>query len=189
MNQGPRPRYPAELACDITTREGATLHLRPIRPDDAGPLIEFHRRLSPRSVYRRFFFAHPVLSPAEVERFTTVDYVSRLALVVEDGDRLVAVGRYEGAPGAPEAEVAFVVSDEHQHHGIATILLEHLARAGRDRGITTFVASTLADNRAMLDVFTHSGFSLVTRVDEGVVDVRFPIGPRPGPDPPAPEAP
>lgn len=178
MKAAPPPRYPSELASAITTRDGTTLHLRPIRPDDAASLIEFHRSLSPRSVYRRFFFVHPTLSAAEVERFTHVDYDTRLALVVEADGRLLAVGRYEGAPAAMEAEVAFVVADEHQHHGIATILLEHLARAGHDRGITTFVASTLAENRAMLDVFAHSGFAVTTSVDQGIVNVRFPIGPR-----------
>jgi GNAT superfamily N-acetyltransferase len=172
----PAPRYPAELACDIATREGIELHLRPIRPDDAGPLVEFHRSLSPRSVYRRFFFVHPTLSPTEVDRFTGVDYVHRLALVVEHDDLLIAVGRYEGIPGSTEAEVAFVVTDQQQHHGIATVLLEHLAQAARQRGITTFVASTLAENREMLDIFAHSGFAVTTSVEEGIVSVRFPIG-------------
>lgn len=179
MSAVPSPGYPAELACDIVTRDGTTLHLRPIRPDDAPGLVEFHASLSQRSVYRRFFFVHPILSASEVERFTNVDYISRLALVVEDDGRLVAVGRYEGTPASPEAEVAFVVADAHQHHGIATILLEHLARAGLQRGITTFVASALAVNRDMLDVFNHSGFTLTTSIEEGVVNVRFPIGPEP----------
>ena len=45
-------------------------------------MTAFHESLSPRSVYRRFFFAHPHLSPGEVERFTHVDYVDRMAFVV-----------------------------------------------------------------------------------------------------------
>ena len=176
-SQPPAPRYPAELACDVTTRVGTNVHLRPIRPDDAPRLVDFHQHLSPRSVYRRYFFVHPRLSAAEVERFTCVDYVDRMAFIAEDGDRLIAVGRYDRSPGTAEAEVAFVVADQYQHHGIGTLLLEQLADAGWRNGISTFLASTLVENRDMLDVFVDSGFGVSTSVEGGIVSVRFPIEP------------
>jgi len=91
-------RYPSELETDIIVRTGATLHLRPIRGDDATKLIAFHHRLSFNSIYRRYFSVHPELSPAEVAHLTEVDYVDRLALVIEDGDELVGVGRYDRYP-------------------------------------------------------------------------------------------
>jgi len=119
---GQPPGYPRDLARDVTDGD-VRYHLRPIRPDDAARLSEFHRRLSPHSVYLRFFTFHPTLSAAEVQRFTCVDYVNRLALVAEVDDRLIAIGRFDREPGASEAEVAFVVSDEYQHHGIGTLLL------------------------------------------------------------------
>jgi GNAT superfamily N-acetyltransferase len=164
-----------------TTNYGQEVSLRPIRADDAPRLVEFHRQLSPRSVYRRFFFVHPTLSAAEVERFTCVDYVDRLALIAEDGDRLIAVGRYDRSPGSVEAEVAFVVADEYQHRGIATLLLAKLADAARLNGITTFVASVLRENRDMVRVFCHSGFHVSTAVEDAVVTVRLALTER---DPP-----
>lgn len=173
----PAARYPAELVCDIPTAEGTTIHLRPIRPDDAPGLVRFHQGLSPQSIYRRFFSVHPKLSEAEVTWFTCVDYVNRLALVAEDGDRLVAVGRYDKSPASAEAEVAFVVLDEYQHHGIGTLLLERLAEAAWRNGVTTFVASTLADNRAMQHVFASSGFKVTRVLDRGIVSFRFSIEP------------
>lgn len=169
--------YPSGLECEVETMDGSELHLRPIRPDDGARLTEFHEHLSPESVYRRFFFVHPRLSGDEVERFTHVDYVDRLALVVELDGRLLAVGRYERLPDPKEAEVAFVVADAFQHHGIGTILLEHLADVALDNGITTFCAQTLADNQDMLDVFTKSGFRVTTARDYGTIRVRFPIEP------------
>lgn len=171
------PSYPADLECDVTTMLGTTVHARPIRPDDASRLVSFHQGLTSRSVYRRFFSVHPRLSDAEVERFTCVDYVNRLALIAEVGGRLVAVARYDRSPGSSEAEVAFVVADDLQHHGIATLLLELLAHAAWRSGITTFVASTLVENREMLDIFTHSRFDVSTSLDGGIVEVRFSIGP------------
>jgi GNAT superfamily N-acetyltransferase len=173
----PSPPYPADLECDVTTTLGTEVHVRAIRPDDAHRLIAFHLGLTARSVYRRFFSIHPTLSEAEVARFTCVDYVDRLALIAEIGDRLVAVARYDRLPGTSDAEVAFVVADELQHHGISTLLLELLAEAARGSGITTFVASTLAENREMLGIFTGSGFDVSTHLDCGVVEVRFLIDP------------
>ncbi len=174
------PSYPVDLICDQLTMSGATVHLRPIRPDDDAGLVEFHHRLSPRSVYRRFFFMHPELSPSEIERFTQVDYIDRMAFVAEDSSRLLAVGRYERSPGGTEAEVAFLVADEYQHHGIGTLLLELLAEAAWRNGITAFVAETLAENHAMLGVFLDSGFSVATSSSGGTVGVRFPIEPDEG---------
>jgi GNAT superfamily N-acetyltransferase len=171
------PGHLADLARDEQTKGGVTVHLRPIRPDDAARLVEFHKGLSTRSVYRRFFFVHPSLSPAEVERFTHVDYVDRLAIVAVDDLRLVAVGRYERRSETTEAEVAFVVADEYQHDGIGTLLLEHLAEAAWRNGITTFVAETLAENRDMLRVFFDSGFPVTSTSESGTISVRFPIEP------------
>lgn len=167
--------YPTELSCDVETRDDAGLHLRPIRSDVASRLTEFHACLSPLSVYRRFFFMHPRLSDDEIEHFAHVDYRDLLALVVTDGDQLVAVGRYDRISGTVEAEVAFVVADALQHHGIGPLLLEHLARAAVKNGITTFVAQTLAENHDMLDVFIGSGFPMTTSTEYGTVSLRFPI--------------
>jgi len=140
-------------------------------------MTAFHDSLSPRSVYRRFFSAHPRLSVGEVERFTHVDYVDRMAFVVTDEDRIVAVGRYERLPETDEAEVAFVVTDAYQHRGIGSRLLVHLAEAARGNGIAQFHAQTLSENRDMLGVFLSSGYPVTTTSEAGTVTVRFPIDP------------
>ena len=171
--------YPAELERDVRTLSGTVVHLRPIRPDDAPGLVAFHAGLSAHSIYLRFFSFHPVLSFAEVVRFTQVDYRDRLALVVEAGGRLVAVGRYDRLDGSGTAEVAFVVSDEFQHQGLGTLLADELAGAARVRGVTDFVADTLPDNSGMLELFHDMGFPGTSTFDGGVVRVRFPIAPVP----------
>jgi GNAT superfamily N-acetyltransferase len=90
------------------------------------------------------------------------------------------------------AEVAFVVVDDYQHHGLATILLQHLANKARSVGITRFTAEVLADNRAMLSVFRDAGFPTESKTECGTVQLKMTIAPRLGgngdwPDGHAPE--
>jgi GNAT superfamily N-acetyltransferase len=167
--------YPAELEVDEYLRDGSIARFRPILPADGDALVDFHDGLSPRSIYRRFFFVHPHLTTVEVDRFTNVDYVERMAYAVLVGDRIVGIGRYERLPPGTEAEVAFVVTDDHQHLGIATLLLDHLADVARVHGVERFVAQTLTENREMLGVFLSSGFPVETSSSAGTVTIGFPI--------------
>ena len=172
-------RYPSHWETDAVLADGGAIHIRPITPADADRLVDLHGRLSDRTIYLRFFSPRPRLTPREVQRFTTVDHVDRVALCALLEDRFVAVARYDRMPGSSEAEVAFVVADEHQGRGIGTLLLEHLAAAARERGITRFFADTLPENRPMQSVFKQAGWEARSRWDDGVVRVEFAIEPTP----------
>jgi acyl-CoA synthetase (NDP forming)/GNAT superfamily N-acetyltransferase len=169
--------YPTRWEADVVVADGGTVHVRPIRPDDGDRLRALHDRLSSETIYLRFFSPVPKLSDSMVERFTHVDYVDRLALVAMLGDEIVGVARYDRLAGSSSAEVAFVVDDAHQGRGLGTLLLEHLAAAARDNGITEFVAETLPGNNRMLRVFRDAGFADERRLADGVVRVSFGIAP------------
>jgi GNAT superfamily N-acetyltransferase len=172
-------RYPRDLVREVVASEDLRYSVRPIRPDDADRLVAFHSHLSPGTCYFRFFSYHPVLSDSEVERFTHVDYDNRVALVAVSDDLIIGVGRYDRHPGTDEAEVAFVIADEFQGHGIGSLLLDQLVDVARAHGITTFLADTLCENRQMLNVFLHSGFPVSQETQFGTVYLRFPIAPTP----------
>ena len=87
------------------------------------------------------------------------------------------MGRYDRYPDSDRAEVAFLVTDTLQRQGIGSQLLERLASAAWERGITTFVAETQTDNRDMLGVFAASGYSVRRSFDDNVAYVRFSIAP------------
>ena len=137
---------PRHWEADVLLRDGRTAHIRPIRPDDADLLVEFYARVSDRSKYYRFFSPMPNLSDRDVARFTQVDHDHRVALVLLLQGQMIAVGRYD-VVGDGEAEVAFLVEDQHHGRGIAQLLLEHLAQAARERGIERFIAEVLPDNQ------------------------------------------
>ena len=73
--------------------------------------------------------------------------------------------------------IAFLIEDAHQGRGIGQLLLEHLAEAARERGITRFVAEVLPENRRMAQVFADAGYRLKKGIEDGVLAVEFPILP------------
>lgn len=169
----PPPRH---WEADVLLRDGRTAHIRPIQPEDAELLVEFYSRVSDESKYYRFFSPMPQLSERDVKRFTEVDYVNRVAFILTVAGEMIAVGRYDTIePG--KAEVAFLVEDKHQGRGIGQLLLEHLAQAGRERGIERFVAEVLPDNQAMIHTFKDAGYQVTSVYDEGVMELEFRIDP------------
>ena len=170
------PSYPAHWEADIALRDGSAAHLRPILPSDAEALQEFHQRQSEQSRYLRFFAPMPRLSSRDLDRFTHVDHVDRVAFIVLVGQEIVAVARYDRVEPRT-AEIAFNVSDSRQGTGLASVLLEHLAAAARERGINRFTAEVLPQNTKMIKVFTETGFDVDRTLDDGVVMVSFRIDP------------
>ena len=171
---------PAISICtfDDVLADGTAVHVRPISPSDKAALAAFHEGLSPESVYRRFFNAHPHLTEEEATRFTTVDFQNRLAMVAIIDGKLVAVARFDRINLNDPAELAFVVADAYQGRGLGTLLLKALVCAGRELGIRRFVADTLSTNQPMRDVFRGGGFQLSQSFRDGVVHVEFPIAER-----------
>ncbi|MEP7112453.1 MAG: GNAT family N-acetyltransferase [Ilumatobacteraceae bacterium] len=172
------PTYPSQWESDVVLTDGGTAHIRPIRPDDIEQLRALHSRLSPQSIYFRFFSPIPKVPEAQLHRLAEVDYRDRFALVAELDAQVVAVVRYDRTKkDTTSAEVAFVVEDNQQRRGLATVMLEHLAAIARSNGIERFEAETLPDNRAMMDVFRHAGFNVTSHFDSGIIEVSFPIAP------------
>jgi acyl-CoA synthetase (NDP forming)/GNAT superfamily N-acetyltransferase len=157
-------------------RDGGTAHLRPIRPDDAVGLVRFHGRLSDQTIYNRSSTLYRDLTPRDVERFTVVDHVDRVALVATVADEIIGVVRYERL-NVDEAEVAFNIEDAHQGRGLGSVFLEHIAAAARERGISRFIADVLPSNRAMLRVFEDAGYVVRHEYDDGVVTLEFGLAP------------
>ncbi|MEO8192040.1 MAG: GNAT family N-acetyltransferase [Acidobacteriota bacterium] len=166
----PPPPYPAHEASDIVIRSGSTVRLRPIRPDDAAPLAEFYRRLSPESLYLRFFGAVR-MDETRAAEICRVDYEDTFGFVAEVSGRIIAAAHYYRYPRHPErAEAAFAVEDALQGQGLGTRLLERLADVARAKNIREFDAEVLGQNRKMLGVFASCGFEVSREeLGDGVV--------------------
>ena len=165
--------YPAEREADIVLRDGSTAHVRPVRPTDREAMHAFLSGVSEDAIWFRFF------SMANIDWATNwsvdVDYRDRFGLVVETGSPAEIIAHAAYVRIDPDcAEVAFLVSDAWQGHGIATVLLAHLAEIAAAAGVATFVADVLPGNHKMIAVFRESGFAVDVRTTIDAVRVEFP---------------
>ena len=182
-----RVTEPRHYATDALLRDGGSIHIRAIRPDDKQRLLDLFERLSSRSVYFRFFQTKQRLTDEELRYFTELDFTRDVALVATlqagQEEHIIGVGRYfriqENGQPTTRAEVAFTVADAHQGRGVGTLLLEHLAAIARRQGIDTFEAYVLGENNRMLEVFAASGFTVQRALDTGVFHVAFPTADTP----------
>ena len=103
---------PLHYSVDEVLRDGGSIRIRAIRPDDKVRLFEHFSGLSPQSRYQRFFGAKRVLSREELAALTELDFDNHVALVatLNDGneERFIGVGRqwhrWRAAPARAIAE-------------------------------------------------------------------------------------
>ncbi len=156
--------------------DGTTIEIRPARPDDFDAVRNMHEKLSPDSLYLRFFSMSPSAGEREAARLCrppAPDHVSLLALM--DGE-LIGCGSYECEDSPSQsAEVAFTVADDMHHRGVGMLLLEHLISLARSRGLRAFTAETLSENALMLKVFADAGLQMHRALDDGVYNLTFPL--------------
>jgi RimJ/RimL family protein N-acetyltransferase len=158
-------------------KNGVAVTIRAIRPEDKRRFAEAFRNLESESVYTRFFRHKKELTDEDLKTATEVDFENTVALVVtlrsgEGGETIVGAGRYVlyDAPGEPRsAELAFTVEEDYQGQGIAGMILRHLIRIAREKGVQQFEAEVLPENKAMLSVLARSGLPLKQSFEDGVL--------------------
>ena len=189
----------------VTLAPGLEVIIRPIRPEDRHLMTAAFTRLSPESRFQRFFAPVERLSESDLTYLTEIDHHDHEALVAidpEDGS-LIAVGRYVctsrlgddsasaksgtlkpaglRAGTLKEAEVAVIVGDPWQGKGLATAVLQRLAKRASEEGVDYFLALVLEDNEEATGLFRNLvvDSSEVSEGDPGTVEIRIEL---PGPE-------
>lgn len=146
----------AAEAAEVEIRDGTTLLLRPIEPDDKRALADGFDRLSPESRYRRFFAPMSRLRGTDLRYLTEIDHRDHEAIlaVVPTSGEAIGVARYvRGEEDPTTAEVAVAVVDDWHGRGVATALLDRLVDRARENGVKRFLALVLADNAEAIELF------------------------------------
>jgi acyl-CoA hydrolase/GNAT superfamily N-acetyltransferase len=174
---GKKGEYPAELEIYRTTQTGFEIFMRPVKISDEPLLKDFFYSLSDKSLYRRFMSPRKDVPHQQLQEFVVIDYSKEMAIValVKSGDKedVVGLGQYSISETSHTAEVAFVVSDDHQGKGIGTEMLSYLTYLARRNGLLGFTAETLMENRSMLRVFEKMGYDMQKGGGGGVYELKM----------------
>jgi acetyltransferase len=177
LDQLPKPAirpYPLQYVSSWTMKDGNSVTIRPIRPEDEPLMVKFHETLSDHSVYLRYFCTLSLSRRVAHERLLRIcfgDYDREMALVAERTDpltgerRIMAVGRLNKLHSRNEAEVAVLVSDQYQKLGLGNELLRRVLQIARDEKLSQVSAEMLPDNIGMQIIMKRFGFRIRTGED------------------------
>ena len=169
--------YPIHMVSDWTMKDGTSVVIRPIRPEDEPAMITFHQKLSERSVYLRFFQPLKLTQRTSHDRLTRacfIDYDREMALIAERKNaagepEILAVGRLSKLHGREEAELAAVAVDSAQHQGLGTELYRRLVQVARDEKLTKVISNMLPENREMRAMCTRLGFQMLSSLEDNMI--------------------
>ncbi|MGC1674326.1 MAG: GNAT family N-acetyltransferase [Candidatus Acidiferrales bacterium] len=161
--------YPTRYMSQWKMRNGEGILLRPIRPDDEPLMVKFHRTLSEQSVYLRYFHMENLSARVVHERLIRkcgADFRQEIALVAErivpeTGEHeILAAGRLSKMPPGQRAEIAVLVCDRYQQHGLGKELVRKLIEIARDEKLQEIVANILPENLGMRALADRFGFQM-----------------------------
>ncbi len=170
--------YPSEYEEKwILPKSNQHVLIRPIRPEDEPSMAEFHKKLSPQSVYFRFFHAVSLDQRTSHERLSRIcfaDYDRQITLIIEKEkeertkNEIIGAIRIIKVHGTKEAEFGMTIVDGYQGEGLGSELLKRAVEVCRSEGIELLTADILAENRAMKKICERLGF-IMENSNEGTV--------------------
>jgi acyl-CoA hydrolase/GNAT superfamily N-acetyltransferase len=148
--------YPIHLEESIEI-DGEQVTIRPAKPVDERRIQEHFYNLDQDDVVARFFHDKTSFVHDEVEGVSLIDYIKDLTIVAVVGEfgfgTVIGIGEYLLDPATHEAEIAFSISKPYQRKGLGKVLLNKLAFAARENGISGLFAYTSPQNRGMIKLF------------------------------------
>jgi acetyltransferase len=171
--------YPKKYEALWKLRDGRTVLLRPIKPEDEPLWLEMFKNFSEESIRYRFF---EIIrdTPHEVRvRYCNIDYDREIAIVAElseEGHRkILGVVRLIMEPDGKNGEIAFIVADPWQGLGLGTKMVDYMIEICKDRGLETIYGIMLPDNRRAISLMRKMGAKIKYLDDstvKGLIDLK-----------------
>jgi len=174
------PECPEDVTRRTVNRQNEQVVLRAVRPTDESKVRDLYHDLELSAVPRALSPASKIDVRKQVRDLCNVDYDNEMGIIALLGEdpvdaKIVAMARYCVDRATGFADLAFGVAPSHQGHGTGTILMEHIARVARQRGVKGFNAVVLPENAPMIGLFEKLGFPIQSRMEAGntVVTMTF----------------
>jgi acetyltransferase len=158
--------YPWHWIRATTLKNGSSVQLRPIRPEDAESIIALVKEMSPESRYFRFMHAINELSPQMVAQFTKLDYDRQMALVAtDDDDDIIGLSQYVMSSDRQTGEFAISISEQWKGQGLASTLMRLLLEHAKTQGLQSLQGDVLLSNGRMQALMASLGFTTIKNAE------------------------
>jgi acetyltransferase len=162
--------YPKKYETTWTLRDGRTVILRPIKPEDEPLWLEMFQNFSEESIRYRFFQIIKDTPHETRVRYCNIDYDREIAIVpelTEDGHRkILGVTRVSIEPNGKKGEIAFIVADRWQGLGLGTKMVDYVLEICKDMKVETVYAIILPDNYRAISLMKKMRFT-IEYLDDG----------------------
>ena len=156
--------YPKKYETLWKLRDGRTVLLRPIKPEDEPLWLEMFQNFSEESIRFRFFQIIKDTPHETRVRYCNIDYDREIAIVpelTEDGrKKILGVARVSIEPDRKAGEIAFIVADPWQGLGLGTKMVDYTLEICKDMKIETVYALILPDNYRAISLMKKMGFTI-----------------------------
>jgi acetyltransferase len=163
--------YPEKYKSLWKLRDGRTVILRPIKPEDEPLWLDMFHNFSQESLHFRLF--QTIIEPVAHEfsaRYCNIDYDRELAIVAEMEDngqrKMLGVVRLNIDPSENSGEISFIVADPWQGQGIGSKMVDYVIEICKDKKLQKINAVMLPDNFRAIQLFREMGFSIES-LDDG----------------------
>jgi len=164
--------YPKKYETFWRLRDGRTVILRPIKPEDEPLWLEMFQNFSEEAIRFRFFQIIKDTPHETRVRYTNIDYGREIATVAELSEggrrRILGVARVGIEPDGKAGEIAFIVADPWQGLGLGTKMVDYVLEICRDMGLDTVYAIMLPDNTRAINLMRKMGFAIGRLKDDMV---------------------
>jgi acetyltransferase len=155
--------YPKKYETSWRLRDGRSVLLRPIKPEDEPMWLEMFQNFSEQSIRYRFFQIIKD-TPHEVRvRYSNIDYDREIGIVAElkeERRQILGVVRLIIEPDEKKGEIAFIVADPWQGLGLGTKMVDHMIEICKDKKLETVYALMLPDNHRAIGLLRKMGFTI-----------------------------
>ncbi len=154
--------YPKEWERHLTLRDGKSLLVRPVRPEDEPLYVPFLAGVTQQDLRLRFFAPVKEFSHTFIARFTQIDYARAMAFIAIDestGEMLGVVRLHAGAD-YDSGEYAILLRSDQKGRGLGWQLMQLIIEYARVEGIRSIRGQVLQENTTMLEMCRHLGFQI-----------------------------
>jgi RimJ/RimL family protein N-acetyltransferase len=146
----------------ITLKDGRTVNVRPITPDDREGLTEMHATMSPEALR----WGMPPYTPENIQR--RMDRLpNSIALAAEHGGRIVGHATINKQTHPRRRGVSgynIYLHQDYHDAGLGTAMTAIILQEARDQGLHKVNLEVVAENTIAVHVYEKTGFKIEGRI-------------------------